>query len=74
MSAEIEHLALIAGKAGLLYATAIVGRIPSASDADYPTGAVTLIVVLFTHAIVSHLRHYSSVARLVDQSPKNTHR
>jgi uncharacterized membrane protein YcaP (DUF421 family) len=98
MSAEIEHLALVAGKAGLLYATAIVGlrlakrriltalspfdfvaavavgaivgRIPSASDADYPTGAVTLIVVLFAHAIVSHLRHYSSVARLVDQSPR----
>jgi uncharacterized membrane protein YcaP (DUF421 family) len=98
MNAEIEHLALVAGKAGLLYATAIiglrlgkrrilaelspfdfvaavavgaiVGRIPSAADADYLAGAVTLIAVLFAHALVSHLRHYSSVARLVDQSPR----
>ena len=98
MSAEIEHLALVAGKAGLLYATAIiglrlgkrrilaelspfdfvaavavgaiVGKIPSAADADYLAGAVTLIAVLFAHALVSHLRHYSSVARLVDQSPR----
>ena len=98
MSAEIEHLAWVAGKAGLLYATAIiglrfgkrrilaelspfdfvaavavgaiVGRIPSAADADYLAGAVTLIAVLFAHALVSHLRQYSSVARLVDQSPR----
>ncbi|HZZ22582.1 MAG TPA: hypothetical protein VFE60_08435 [Roseiarcus sp.] len=98
MSPEIQHLAWIAGKAGLLYATAIiglrlgkrrilaelspfdfvaavavgaiVGRIPSAADADYLAGAVTLIAVLFAHALVSHLRHYSSVARLVDQSPR----
>jgi uncharacterized membrane protein YcaP (DUF421 family) len=98
MSAEIEHLAWVAGKAGLLYATAIiglrlgkrriltelspfdfvaavavgaiVGRIPSASDADYPSGAVTLIAVLFAHAMVSHFRRYSTVARLVDQSPR----
>jgi uncharacterized membrane protein YcaP (DUF421 family) len=98
MSAEIAHLAWVAGKAGLLYATAIiglrlgkrriltelspfdfvaavavgaiVGRIPSASDADYLAGAVTLIAVLLGHAIVSHLRHYSSVARIVDQSPR----
>jgi uncharacterized membrane protein YcaP (DUF421 family) len=98
MSAEIEHLAWVAGKAGLLYATAIiglrlgkrriltelspfdfvaavaigaiVGRIPSASDADYLAGAVTLIAVLLAHASVSHLRQYSSVARLVDQSPR----
>jgi uncharacterized membrane protein YcaP (DUF421 family) len=97
MNAEIEHLAWVAVKAALLYATAIiglrlgkrrilaelspfdfvaavavgaiVGRIPSASDADYLAGAVTLIAVLFAHALVSHLRHYSSVARLVDQSP-----
>ena len=83
MSAEIEHLAWVAGKAGLLYATAIiglrfgkrriltelspfdfvaavavgaiVGRIPSASDADYLAGAVTLIAVLFAHAVVSRL-------------------
>jgi uncharacterized membrane protein YcaP (DUF421 family) len=26
--------------------------------------------VLFAHALVSHLRHFSSVARLVDQSPR----
>ena len=98
MSPEIQHLAWIAGKAVLLYATAIVGLrlgkgrilaelspfdfvaavaigaivgiIPSASDADYLAGAVTLIAVLFAHALVSHLRHYSSVARLVDQSPR----
>ena len=49
---------------------AIVGRIPSASDADDLAGAMTLIVVLLAHALVSHLRHYSSVARLVDQSPR----
>jgi hypothetical protein len=88
MNAEIQHLAWIAGKAVLLYATAIiglrlgkrrilaelspfdfvaavavgaiVGRIPSASDADYLAGAVTLISVLFAHALVSHLRHFSS--------------
>ena len=98
MSPEIDHLAWVAVKAGLLYATAIiglrlgkrrilaelspfdfvaavavgaiVGRIPSASDADYLAGAVTLIVALFVHALVSYLRRYSSVARLVDQSPR----
>jgi uncharacterized membrane protein YcaP (DUF421 family) len=98
MNAEIGHLAWVAGKAGLLYATAIVGlrlgkrriltelspfdfvaavavgaivgRIPSASDADYASGAITLIAVLFAHAVVSHFRHYSTVARLVDQSPR----
>ena len=98
MSPEFQHLAWVAGKTGLLYATAIiglrlgkrriltelspfdfvaavavgaiVGRIPSASDADYLAGAVTLIAVLLAHAIVSRLRHYSSVARLVDQSPR----
>lgn len=98
MSAEIEHLAWVAVKAALLYATAliglrlgkrrilaelspfdfvaavavgaIVGRIPSAADADYLAGAVTLIAVLFAHGLVSRLRHYSSMARLVDQSPK----
>ena len=98
MSPEIQHLASIAGKAVLLYVTAIiglrlgkrrilaelspfdfvaavavgaiVGRIPSASDADYLAGAVTLIAVLFAHTVVSHLRHYSSVARLVDQDPR----
>jgi uncharacterized membrane protein YcaP (DUF421 family) len=98
MSVEIQHLAWIAGKAVLLYATAIiglrlgkrrilaelspfdfvaavavgaiVGRIPSAADADYLAGAVTLIAVLFAHALVSHLRRYSLVACLVDQSPK----
>ena len=26
--------------------------------------------MLFAHALVSHLRHYSGVARLVDQSPR----
>jgi uncharacterized membrane protein YcaP (DUF421 family) len=98
MSSEIQHLAMIAGKAVLLYATAIiglrlgkrrilaemspfdfvaavavgaiVGRIPSAADADYLAGAVTLVAVLFAHALVSHLRHHSGVARLVDQSPR----
>jgi uncharacterized membrane protein YcaP (DUF421 family) len=98
MTPEIQHLAWIAGKAGLLYATAIiglrlgkrrilaelspfdfvaavavgaiVGRIPSAADADYLAGAVTLIAVLLAHALVSHLRHYPIVARLVDQSPR----
>ena len=98
MSAEIEHLAWVAAKAGLLYATAIiglrlgkrriltelspfdfvaavalgaiVGRIPSASDADYLAGAVTLMAVLFAHAVVSRLRRYASVARLIDQSPR----
>jgi uncharacterized membrane protein YcaP (DUF421 family) len=98
MSPEIQHLAWVAVKAGLLYATAIVGlrlgkrrilaelspfdfvaavavgaivgRIPSAADADYLAGAVTLIAVLLAHALVSHLRHYSSVASLVDQSPR----
>jgi len=98
MSAEINHLVWVAVKAGLLYATAIlglrlgkrrllaelspfdfvaavavgaiVGRIPSAADADYLAGAVTLIAVLFAHALVSHLGRYSSVARLVDQSPR----
>src|ERR1700722_3311122 len=85
MNAEIQHLAWIAGKAVLLFATAIVGlrlgkrrilaelspfdfvaavavgaivgRIPSASDADYLAGAVTLIAVLFAHA---KAREYSS--------------
>jgi uncharacterized membrane protein YcaP (DUF421 family) len=98
MNTEVQHLAWVAGKAGLLYATAIiglrlgkrriltelspfdfvaavavgaiVGRIPSASDADYLSGAVTLIAVLLAHAIVSHFRRYSTVARLVDQSPR----
>jgi hypothetical protein len=98
MNAEIEHLALVAGKAGLLYATAIiglrlgkrrilaelspfdfvaavavgaiVGRIPSAADADYLAGAVTLIAVLFAHAVVSLFECGASRR----PKPKNTRR
>ena len=48
---------------------AIVGRIPSAARLRLAPSQL-LIAILFAHASVSRLRHSSSVARLVDQSPR----
>jgi uncharacterized membrane protein YcaP (DUF421 family) len=49
---------------------AIVGRIPSAADADYLAGAVTLIAVLAAHALFCRLRRHSTVVQFVEHPPR----
>jgi uncharacterized membrane protein YcaP (DUF421 family) len=48
---------------------AIVGRIPSAHDAGYLAGAVTLVVVLAAHRVVAGMRRWPPLGRLVDHRP-----
>jgi uncharacterized membrane protein YcaP (DUF421 family) len=49
---------------------AIVGRVPNASDASYLAGAATLVAVLATHALVTRLRRFPSVAQVMERSPR----
>ena len=49
---------------------AIVGRVPNASDASYLAGAATLVAVLATHACVTHLRRFPSIAQAIERSPR----
>jgi uncharacterized membrane protein YcaP (DUF421 family) len=49
---------------------AIVGRIPSASDADYLAGAATLLTVLAAHALICYLRRHPTIALVVEQPPR----
>lgn len=49
---------------------AIVGRLPTAPDASYLAGAVTLAVILFAHALVSRVRFTLLGRRLVDHPPR----
>ena len=48
----------------------IVGRVPNAHDASYLAGFATLVAVLGSHWALTRLRHFPSVARLLDQSPR----
>ncbi|SDZ20847.1 Protein of unknown function [Micromonospora pattaloongensis] len=49
---------------------AIVGRLPSASDASYLAGLVTLLAVLLVHALVTRVRFTRVGRRLVDHPPR----
>ncbi len=48
----------------------IVGRVPNAHDASYLAGFATLVAVLSAHAVLTRLRHFPAVGRLLDQSPR----
>jgi uncharacterized membrane protein YcaP (DUF421 family) len=49
---------------------AIVGRIPSASDATYLRGAVTLVTVLLAHAAITRLRQFPRFMRVIEHAPR----
>jgi uncharacterized membrane protein YcaP (DUF421 family) len=48
----------------------IVGRVPNAHDASYLAGFATLVAVLSCHWVLTHLRHFPAVGRVLDQSPR----
>ncbi|MGR6318804.1 DUF421 domain-containing protein [Micromonospora soli] len=48
---------------------AIVGRLPTAPDASYLAGAVTLLVILATHALITRLRLTRIGRRMLEQGP-----
>jgi uncharacterized membrane protein YcaP (DUF421 family) len=45
---------------------AIVGRTATASDASWLSGAVALIVIALTHALLSWLRYLPKLRRFID--------
>ncbi|MGC1212388.1 MAG: YetF domain-containing protein [Micromonospora sp.] len=49
---------------------AIVGRLPNAPDTSYLAGAVTLVTILVSHALISRLRFTRLGERLVDHAPR----
>ncbi|MFC0005578.1 DUF421 domain-containing protein [Micromonospora siamensis] len=48
---------------------AIVGRLPSAPDASYLSGAVTLLAILAAHALITWVRLRPAGRRLIEQGP-----
>ncbi|WP_210405972.1 YetF domain-containing protein [Micromonospora sp. MH33] len=48
---------------------AIVGRLPSAPDASYLSGAVTLLAILAAHALITWVRLIPAGRRLIEQGP-----
>ncbi|WP_431932266.1 DUF421 domain-containing protein [Micromonospora sp. RP3T] len=48
---------------------AIVGRLPSAPDASYLSGAVTLVAILAAHALITWVRLRPAGRRLVEKGP-----
>ncbi|MFG1951628.1 DUF421 domain-containing protein [Micromonospora sp. NPDC048830] len=48
---------------------AIVGRLPSAPDASYLAGMVTLLAILLAHAVLTRVRFTRLGRRLVDHAP-----
>ncbi len=48
---------------------AIVGRLPSAPDASYLSGAVTLLTILAAHALITWVRLRPTGRRLIDREP-----
>jgi uncharacterized membrane protein YcaP (DUF421 family) len=49
---------------------AIIGRVPNATDASYLAGVATLVTVLAAHAVITRLRQFPSIARLIEHSPR----
>ncbi|MEU2613745.1 YetF domain-containing protein [Micromonospora sp. NPDC007271] len=49
---------------------AIVGRLPSAADASYLAGLVTLLAILLLHALLTRVRFTRLGRRLVDHPPR----
>ncbi|MFI7427690.1 DUF421 domain-containing protein [Micromonospora sp. NPDC049836] len=48
---------------------AIVGRLPSAPDASYLSGAVTLVAILAAHALITWVRLRPAGRRLIEKGP-----
>lgn len=49
---------------------AVVGRIPNAHDTSYIEGAITLVVILAAHALITRLRYLKPVSGLIDHAPR----
>lgn len=49
---------------------AVVGRVPNANNTGYLEGAVTLVVILAAHAVITRLRYLKPVSRLIDHAPR----
>ena len=49
---------------------AVVGRVPNATGTSFLAGAVTLLVVLAAHSVLSRLRRWPAVSRAVDHRPR----
>lgn len=49
---------------------AIVGRVPNSKATSYLAGAATLVTVLIAHRVIMRLRHFPSVAHLVEHSSR----
>lgn len=49
---------------------AIVGRVPNSSTTSYIAGATTLVTVLISHAVVTKLRRFPSLATFFDHPPR----
>lgn len=49
---------------------AIIGRVPNASTTSYVSGAVTLVILLIAHRVISRLRYFPPIASLVDHPPR----
>jgi uncharacterized membrane protein YcaP (DUF421 family) len=49
---------------------AIVGRVPNSPDTSYIAGAVTLVTVLVAHALITHLRRFPGVVKLIEHPPR----
>ncbi|MDP9472175.1 MAG: DUF421 domain-containing protein, partial [Chloroflexota bacterium] len=49
---------------------AIVGRVPNSNTTSYLAGAITLVTLLVAHRCIMRLRHFPSVAHLVEHSPR----
>jgi uncharacterized membrane protein YcaP (DUF421 family) len=49
---------------------AIVGSVPNSKDTSYLAGAATLVTVFIAHRVIMRLRHFPSVAHLVEHSPR----
>lgn len=48
---------------------AIVGRLPSAPDASFLSGAVTLVAILAAHALITWVRLRPAGRRLIEKGP-----
>jgi len=51
-------------------AGAVVGRVPNATGTTFLAGAVTLVTILVLHRIITQLRYFAPVSKLVDQRPR----
>ncbi len=49
---------------------AIVGRVPNSDDTAYLAGAITLLSLLVTHTVITHLRYIPAFSHVIDHNPR----